>query len=314
MSKTSPGDEFRTELADGINAALTEILSDSFVDVYGDDIRSAVVKATEDWRTKREITPSADDHPLAEVKYGHYIQVNLPWVPETEDEKQSREARLAAYLWDADDGPPLPGVRMTQLLRQSTWWRFRKDDRLVPIPIEDMTHEHRLSVLGWLRDHAAGLHTSADLELLNAPDDVIRSHENQPPAEWLEEHELVQALAYWTTPYGESPLTWRPMNEAPRGIPPTPIVVRYRQAGQWQIAIVVDSLEYRWVHFPSYEPLLVPDGHGGEDYARPVEWRELRDEEREKPAPPCDCERGETCPRCRATPWCDCEAGEICEH
>lgn len=161
----------------------------------------------------------------------------------------------------------------------------------MPIRIEDMTHSHRLSLLGFLRKRAGRAKWRADLRLASMPepggdmacdafDAVCDEQWNTPAEEWIEDQPLIKALVYWTTPWGDSPLTWRPMNEAPRGIPSTPIMVRYRDRdGAEHTAIVIDSPQYAWVCFPSYEPLMVPDGHGGEDYADPTEWRALRDEE-----------------------------------
>lgn len=305
--------ELRNALTEGIYTHLVTAYGDEFAAGITAEIRCAVEAVTGEWDVYSKYTPTGDGHPLAEGgghcgnSFGHYVVAALPWVSETDDETSAREARLAAHLWGAEDGPPLPGVRMTQLLRQSAWWRYRVDGRLIPVRIEHMTHEHRLGVLGWLRDHAHGLHASAGLELFDAPDDVIRFHDAQPPSEWLEEHELAQALAYWTTPYGESPLTWRPMHEAPWD---RPVIVRDTADGTEAWARVFYS---EWCLLGEVgEPLNPPEWF----HTPGVQWREPREDE-QPPGyiePVCDCERGETCPRCQATPWCDCEDGEPCEH
>jgi hypothetical protein len=315
MKRPSAKDELRTGLTESLHAALTEITGQRSA-IPDQLIEQAVNRVIEDWRVTRVDTPNADEYPLRPEPHGHYLKVTLPHVPETDDERTERELRWEAYLWDADDGPPPERVGVRQLLRQDTWWRMTAPDRpgatgnrgvrlpTIPVRIEDMTHDHRVSLLAWLRQRAERLHFDAFGELWGAPDDVLASHERQDPREWLEENELVQALVHWTTPYGEAPLTWRPMNEAPR-IHETVIVVRYPSLDGEQTAQVVSSLAYEWVTFPDYEPLTVPDGHGGFEQADPIEWRELRDDELPTPAVYVDLDDDLPCAEC-GRPDCLC--------
>lgn len=292
MKTPTPHEEMVTVLTSGILDALGEIYSDSFAEAYGADIRRAVIKATADWRTDRKETPSTDDHPLSEVHYGHYIKVTLPWVPETEGERVERELWHEAYFWDPDDGPPPPRVGVNQLLRQDIWWRMNSPEgspeRTMAIKVEEMTHGHRLGLLGWLRSKARNLHSAVFAQLGDAPDHVWMSHERQDPSEWLEEEPLVRSLAHWTTPYGESPLTWRPMHEAPTD--GTTILARWRYAdpGVAGEHRVDELLAYWSTGHQSWSPL-----GGGILGGRALEWRELYDHE--KPTA-CDCEDGEYTP------------------
>lgn len=129
---------------------------------------------------------------------------------------------------------------------------------------------HRLALLDFLRKRAHNLHLSASLHLFGAPDDVVLSRERQDPRECLEERKLVQALVHWTTPYAESPITWRPMREAPRD--GTEIVVRLfddddpdePDRAWWS------RTEYCW-HLSGGSAAFADDAF--------TEWRELRDDE-----------------------------------
>jgi hypothetical protein len=302
----------RDEMLDTLTAALAVQLVDADCAPRDADLRAALDAATADWDFRRTVYPNADDHPLSQPRYGHALVAIGPFIPETNAERTERELRREAYFWDADDGPPPVRVGIRQLLRQDTWWRMNAtperqegDNRTVAIRVEDMTHDHRLALLAWLRSKARNLHTSVFTELGGAPDDVWSSHERQDPREWLEEQELIQALVHWTTPYGESPLTWRPMVEAPCGAEAV-IVVRYQGPDGEQTAQVTPSLAYGWVTFPGYDPLMVSDGLGGFDYADPAEWRELRDDELPTPVTEFDpnCPHGvgddDHCPECCA--------------
>lgn len=325
-----PLDELIATLADDIFTALADVYGSDFarqrmMDVEG--IERAVRIAVAAWIVERKDTPHRGGHP--EQGYGHYVKATLPWVAETDTERTEREAREAARSWawkasltswDREDpgyygdevGPPPARVGIYHLLQQGLWWRMRAPDAAdlddggrvptVAIRLEDMTHGHRLGLLGFLRQRAEQFKLRKDWHYASVPgpngemaQDAFEAEcdrqWNTPAAEWIENQPLVRALVYWTTPYAESPLTWRPMNEAPRGIPPTPVMVRYSHPDGEQTAVVIDSVQYGWVRVPGYEPLMVPDGTGlGEDYACPTEWRALREEEKPALAPECICD------------------------
>jgi hypothetical protein len=303
--KNDPRDELRL----GMGLEIRDQLMDH-PEITGEKIRDIVDAIIKGWSVTRKDYPNIDQHPLEDDSHGHRLVLTGPFVPETDEERIERELWYEAYSWSADDGPPPVRVGVRQLLRQDTWWRMNAtperqegDNRTVAIRVEDMTHDHRLALLAWLRSKARNLHASVFTELRGAPDDVWSSHERQSPREWLEEQELIQALVHWTTPVAESPLTWRPMNEAPSGAQAV-IVVRYQGPDGELTAQVTPSLPYGWVTFPDYDPLMVSDGLGGFDYADPTGWRELRDDELPKPVEPFDtnCDHGyaddEHCPQC----------------
>jgi hypothetical protein len=126
-----------------------------------------------------------------------------------------------------------------------------------------------------------------------APDDVWAFHERQDPREWLEENELVQALVHWTTPYGEAPLTWRPMNEAPRD--GTDVMVRWPDGGD------LDEPDRAFWSQAGYCWYL-RGGTGTFQDAAFAAWRELRDDEKPVPVKYCDHEnyQGRPCEDCGA--------------
>jgi hypothetical protein len=304
MKRPSAKDELRTGLTESLHAALTEITGQRSA-IPDQLIEQAVNRVIEDWRVTRVDTPNADEYPLRPEPHGHYLKVTLPHVPETDDERTERELRWEAYLWDADDGPPPERVGVRQLLRQDTWWRMTAPDRpgatgnrgvrlpTIPVRIEDMTHDHRVSLLAWLRQRAERLHSDAFGELWGAPDDVWAFHERQDPREWLEENELVQALVHWTTPYGEAPLTWRPMNEAPRD--GTDVMVRWPDGGD------LDEPDRAFWSQAGYCWYL-RGGTGTFQDAAFAAWRELRDDEKPVPVKYCDHEnyQGRPCEDCGA--------------
>jgi len=317
-------DDSRDELLNTLTAALAVQLAAVAPAIPAVYLRGALAAAIAGWSVRRNRNIVRDDWGLqdgsnvmrqskGEVREGSILEITTAWRPETEDERTVREARMAAYCWDEDDGPPVPGVTMSQILRQSTWWITRVPDRpgatghagialpKLAVRVEDMEHTHRLNLLAWLRKRAKRLHDSESWNFADAPDDVQRSFDNEDPREWLEDTKLIQALVHWTTPYGESPLTWRPMVEAPCGAE-TVIVVRYQGPDGELTAQVSPSLPYGWVTFPDYDPLMVSDGLGGFDYADPTEWRELRDDELPTPVDSRDlsCEHGpdEHCSDC----------------
>lgn len=317
MKRPSAKDELRTGLTESLHAALTEITGQRST-IPDQLIEQAVGRVIEDWRVTRVDTPNIDEHPLAPQPDGHYLKVTLPHVPETDDERADREARTAAarwawearmFSWDPQDPgydnsecpPPPERVGVSQLLDQGLWWRARMNPDSTDtqaIRLADMTHSHRMALLAFLRRNAPRYKMREDWMYVSIPgpqgemaQDAFEAEcdrqWNTPASEWLEDQPLVRALVHWTTPVAESPLTWRPMNEAPR-IHETVIVVRYPSPDGEQTAQVVPSLTYEWATFPDYEPLTVSDGHGGFEQADPIEWRELRDDELPTPVPAFD--------------------------
>jgi hypothetical protein len=294
MSK--PLDELRAELA----GKLADLLSPW---VGQQVVASAVQAATEGWSVARKAYPHRDDHPLAESRYGHQLVAALPFVPETDAERDDREAWIAAqlwamdarqYSWDPQDpgwphdelGPPPQRVGAAQLLKQGIWWRMRtSEEEFAPtaaIRIEHMDHEHRLALLAFLRRNAARYKLHADWAMASGPQpsgdaacDAFEAACDQlwgtPDDEWIEGRPLVQALVHWTTPYAESPLTWRPMNEAPRD--GTEVVVRLLD-----IADDPDEPVRAWWSRTEYCWHL-SGGSGSFDDDAFTEWRELRDDE-----------------------------------
>ena len=287
-------DELRTHLADRM-APLLDAWADESV------VRAAITEATADWAVIRKDYPHRDDHPLDEVRYGHKLVATLPFVPETDDEAAEREARMAARLWDAEDGPPLERVSVLQLLSQDTWWRMRIDRPgsirdlpgepmpTAPVRLEEMSHDHRLALLALLRRNAEKYKSQADWALagVRGPDGDMASDAferecdeqwNTPDAEWIEEQPLVQALVHWTTPYAESPLTYQDMETAPRG-GSTIIVVVDADGGLHRA-----FWDRSWGHWTEV------DEHGlfGELTRLPRGWRELRDDERQSPDQECE--------------------------
>ena len=191
-------------------------------------IDQAVYEATLGWHATRENTPSVREHPLAEPRpYGHQLHVITDWVPETRAEAAEREARADASAWvyGDQDGPPPERVRILDLLDQRTWWRARVGEwtqraealqmrQTEPVRVADMTLDHQVRLLALLRRNARNLHFQYGSRLLGAPDDVVWSHDAENPREWLEEQPLIRELVWRTTPWAESPLTWRPLKEA----------------------------------------------------------------------------------------------------
>lgn len=286
-------DELRADLASALAHELGIPLA---------PVEQAIAVITEGWSVIRKDYPHRDDHPLAEPRYGHQLVVALPFVPETGAERGDREAWRAAqlwthqaswYSWDPQDpgwdndefGPPPQRVGAAQLLQQGIWWRMRTSEDefapTVPIRIEHMHHEHRLALLAFLRRNAARYKLRADWAMASGPqpsgdaacdafEDACDQLWGTPDDDWIEDQPLVQALVHWTTPYAESPITWRPMNEAPRD--GTEIVVRRLVCAEqaepdrawWS------RTEYCW---------HLSGGSGSFDDGAFAEWRELRDEE-----------------------------------
>jgi hypothetical protein len=287
------------ELVDG----LAESLHGTFAEILGAGtvpralVEQAVLRATEGWSVARKDYPHRDDHPLAESRYGHQLIAALPFVPETDAEREDREAWIAAqlwamdarrYSWDPQDpgwdddtlDPPPQRVGAGQLLQQGIWWRMRTSEEefapTVPIRIEHMGHEHRLALLAFLRRNAPRYKLRADWAMASGPhpsgdmacdafDDACDELWGTPDAEWIEDQPLVRALVYWTTPYAESPLTWRPINEAPRD--GTHIMVRFSGSDDEALAYCDEYGEWASVYYRC----AFSDS--------PWEWRELRDDE-----------------------------------
>jgi hypothetical protein len=269
MGKFRPIDTFRHELT----SALVEQLHEARSPVEHEVIKSVVRRITNGWTVTVHHSASPEDSDVM----GYNLGLCLPWRRESDEEAAARQARWEAMMWDSEAGPPPPGVSMSQLLRQDIWWQMRdappwEGGKLVPVRIEDMDHNHRLNLLEWLRTRSEQLHSSLAGELLGAPDDVWASYEAEDPYEWIEEQELIQALVRWTTPYAESPLTWRPMAEAPKD--GTVIVVRWADAGPLDMSdrIYWSRGGHGWYFGDGGSSQIYEDEFSG--------WRELRDDEK----------------------------------
>lgn len=277
-----PLDELRADLTLGINRALAGTYGEPFADMYGSDVKRAVDAATEGWEAKR-VAPY--QHPLLEHVFGHQLVATLPPVLEMESERDDREARMAARRWRPEDGPPPPKVGIMTMLGQTEWWRMVAPEgspaqaaakRTTPVRIEDMEHDHRLNLLAFLRRHAGRYKNAADWSLVNTPfpggEMAGMAFEaecdrlwDEGAAEWLERQPLVCALVAWTTPWAESPLTWRPPDEAPKD-------------GRLVMVIMGEG------HPPILARRLLSHGWAHPDWTRLVEdepecWRELRPDE-----------------------------------
>jgi hypothetical protein len=289
---------------------------------------------TSGWHAARITTPNSDEHPLTPVRHGHYLRIATDWQPETPGETADRQAREAArhWAWLADDlewddwegadevGPPPERVSINQLLDQGAWWRMRVADRpgsglspigraqlpTVAVKLADMTHDHRLALLDWLRQRAGQYKSRADWFFAATPGpngdmaqlafeaECVRQWDT-PAAEWIEDQPLVKALVRWTTPYAESPVTWLPIDEAPHyeGI-----------------------LIGRWSDLPEYPDQPIIWGAGLEEWVPPDpdragfgsfetgpdQWRKLRDDEYCEHDVPLIEANGHRLEYCR---WCD---------
>lgn len=299
---TSLLETFRAELADAIAEHLAAIKKQSNP-AHDLDLLEAVKRATKGWTITRIDYPNRDQHPLEDVAYGHRLRATLPFVPETTAEEAKRLARMEASLWaarahvidfdpadaaagayddtDDDPGPPPERVSVNALLRQGLWWRAcvsKESTTTEPIRIADMTHEHRLALLTWLRGRAKRYKEREDWHYAATPgpsgDMATAAFEAEcdrqwdtPADEWFEAQPLVRALAYWTTPHAESPLTWRPMSEAPRWISPN-IMAR------WAEPIGDDDLvEVYWSDL--HHAWCAASGNGQPLVDELTEWREL---------------------------------------
>lgn len=272
MGKFRPIDTFRHELT----SALVEQLQEARSPVEHEVIKAVVRRVTDGWTATVHHSASPDDPDVM----GYNLGLCLPWRRESDEEAAARKARWEAMVWDSEAGPPPLGVSMLQLLRQDIWWQTRdapywEGGKLVPVRIEDMDHNHRLNLLEWLRTRAGQFHSQQAGVFLGAPDDVWAAYEAEDPYVWIEEQELVQALVRWTTPYAESPLTWRPMSEAPKD---GTVVMASDALKSDAFRVCWDSYWGGWVVAES-----------GWQYGTPPScdlfgWRELREDE--KPPPP----------------------------
>jgi hypothetical protein len=225
-----------------------------------------------------------------------------------------------------DPGPPPVRVGQLAMLQQRIWWRkstkpFKDTDtyvETVPIRIDDMDHNHRMNLLAYLwrrKDEFKTAYEIQALNLISSPlgprGDMARDaadHEmdrlyRESVDKWFTRQPLIRELTYRTTPWGFAPLTWRPMDEAPRGgkFDPEVIVVRYRMRSETIVvgedgeATPIDGLEdavvaydwvlHEWRVLPSNDKLpytLVSTPHGEEyQIVDPIVWREATDTERD---------------------------------
>lgn len=315
-------DELRADLARALAVHLAVICVKSNP-VPTLDLVEAVNRATEDWRVSRKDYPHRDDHPLSEVRYGHALTATLPFKPETEAETVDREAWESARSWaarawmidfdpaaaargdytntDDDPGPPPERVGANQLIQQGLWWRMREsrnpeDKTTVAVRVADMDHDHRLSLLGFLRRNAKAYKEREDWAYASGPQpsgdmacDAFEAECDRQWSmgahEWLEDQPLICTLVYWTTPYGEAPLTWRPMDEAPHD--GTTIAVRWPDSGP------LDEPDRAYWLAPHYAWCLE---HGSElfDSDSFAQWRELYPYEQPIPVPSADFEDEES--------------------
>lgn len=312
---TTQLETFRAELADAIAHHLAAIKKQSNP-THDLDLLQAVKRATKGWTVTRINYPNRDQHPLEDHTYGHRLRVTLPFMPETIAEEAERLAHAAAHTWAAcshvpgfdpadaaagvydntedDPGPPPQYVGVNTLLGQGLWWRARvskESPTTEPIRIADMTHEHRLALLTWLRGRAKRYKEREDWHYAATPglsgDMATAAFEAEcdrqwdtPADEWLEAQPLVRVLVYWTTPYGEAPLTWRPMSEAPHRTSPN-IMARWAEpiGDDELVEVYWSDLHYAWCAASGNGQPLVDDL---------TEWRELRDDERQSPDQECE--------------------------
>jgi len=288
-----PVNELRTDLANALADHMSIPLR---------VVEEAVNAVTADWAIRRQDYPHSGQHPMESDDHGHRLVATLPFVPETDDERTHREAGEAARLWafcaqgaDWDDwdageeiGPPPQRVGAALLLDQCHWWRGRErtadggfSEHTVPMRLADMTHDHRMALLEWLRQRAPRFKLRADWVMAGSPppfgdmacDAFEAACDDQfatPDDEWIERQPLVRALVRWTTPYAESPLTWRPIAEAPRRFD-TLII------GRWSDLTDHDDMPIMWSGEDGWAPADAA-GYGGFD-DDPDQWRELRDDE-----------------------------------
>lgn len=207
----------------------------------------------EHWRVSRRETDVRDDGSRE-----FQLDVMTPPRPETDEERVRREERLAAYRWagestpslfedevyhayhcpgptpagSPDAGPPPQRTSLLDLLAQRTCWMTRavetvSDDgastwHREPVRVDDVDHNHRLNLLGWLWRRAERLKLRDELRLLNAisgslgprgdaacdaADHEIHILRTESLTSWFERQPLVLELRYRTTPLGESPAT-----------------------------------------------------------------------------------------------------------
>lgn len=192
--------------------------------------------ATQDWRVHRRDV-STMSKTSESNQHGHFLEVRPPWIPETDRERTYREGRLAAMRWVAGavaadetgrdvSEPPPEFVTVHQLLDQRIWWRCRDDaqpvpasndqpftqpagTQTVPVRLSAMEHEHRVRLLGWLRQRATGLKTRAEWALLasitgplgprgdmavEACDREMAQLQEETALHWLHRQPLVQEL------------------------------------------------------------------------------------------------------------------------
>jgi hypothetical protein len=301
-------------------------------------IDDAVYEATLGWHADRVTTPECGIYPLAEQEYGHYLRVLTDWVPETAVERTERETRMLARHWaweahaytldlergeelDDEPGPPPERVNVNELLEQNIWWRMRisrdpDDKTTLPIRLADMAHDHRLALLDFLRQRAphykmredwafaARPGPSGDMAQLAFEEECDRQW-NTPSAKWLEDQPLIRALVYWTTPYAESPVTWHPMDEAPRDSG-TLIMVRWAELED------LGEIPARWIGRTYHWSVEGGTGSFSDDAF--TAWRELRPDEYCEHNVPSIEQYGRRVEYCR---WCDHghgpDGGDDCE-
>jgi hypothetical protein len=312
MKRSKPIDQFRTELS----AALGDALN-AKTDSRRAMIADAVAKVTEGWSVKRNTDYLRDSQGLVnganvhrevdgDAVEGAYFDIRTTWTPLEAQEVAERAEIVAARRWafeasfyDDDQidqvdelGPPPARVGISDLLKQSHWWRARiqsDNPATEPIRLADMTHSHRLALLDFLRRRAEQLKLREDWSYAStsgpsgdmARDAFEAECERQwdtPDVEWLEDQPLVRALVRWTTPWGESPLTWQPMESAPSD---REIVVRHPLSEDEEIHLQFVYQEWCRIHDNgslSLPPLWFAKSG--------VEWRELRPEEGQRLASP----------------------------
>lgn len=285
-------------------------------------IADAIIKH---WRVLRQETSVQDDG-----SRGFRLEILTPPRPETNEERVRGEERLAACRWaeestpslfedevyhayhcpgpapagSPDAGPPPQRTSLLDLLAQRTWWMTHVGDdeastwHREPIRVDDMDHNHRLNLLGWLWRRAERL------RLCDAVNHEMHSLQTESLASWFERQPLVLELRYRTTPWGESPATWHPVSELPpwsRGELDRVVAVRCR-VGQLGFEVDDDDDEevtrgttYEtfarrsprlsdWVEVESRVGSRYDSGGArvGDLIGTPLEWRELTLDERDR--------------------------------